>query len=108
MSETQSKPRANSGVQRPLAIVILLAAGVVSLPLSASFFDGQDAENYVLPIAFVGMAVIGALVGTILPGIAGSDASPGKARLVGAAVGIGMVVLGTLVFFLLLSGFDGA
>ena len=108
MSETQSRPETHSGIQRPLAVVILLAAGVVSLPLSALFFDGRDTENYVLPIAFVAMAVIGALVGTVLPGIAGSDASPSKGRLVGAVVGVVMVVLGTLVFFLLLSGFDGA
>jgi hypothetical protein len=88
--------------------VVLLAAGVFSLPLSALFLDGQDTENWVLPAAFVAMAIIGAIVGSVLPGVAGTHASTSKGRWVGALVGVAMVAVGTLVFFLLLNGFDGA
>ncbi len=96
------------GLHRPLAVVVLLAAGVFSLPLAALFLDGEDTENWVLPAAFVAMAVFGAIVGSVLPGIAGPHASTTKGRWTGALVGVAMVALGTLVFFLLLNGFDGA
>jgi hypothetical protein len=96
------------GLHRPLAVVVLLAAGVFSLPLAALFLDGEGTENWILPAAFVAMAVFGAIVGSVLPGVAGAHASIGKGRWVGALVGVAMVALGTLVFFLLLNGFDGA
>jgi hypothetical protein len=89
-------------------VVVLLVIGVFSLPLSALFLDGKDTENYVLPGAFVAMAVTGAILGSVLPGVAGPHASTSKGRWVGALIGVGMVLLGTLVFFLLLNGFDGA
>lgn len=95
-------------VHRPLALVVLVAAGVFSLPLAALFLDGEDTENWVLPAAFVAMAVIGAIVGSVLPGVAGAHASASKGRWVGMAIGIVMVALGTLLFFLLLNGLDGA
>lgn len=96
------------GLHRPLAVLVLLAAGVFSLPLSALFLDGEDTENWVLPAAVVAMAVFGAIVGSVLPGVAGAHASAGRGRAIGALIGVGMVLLGTLVFFLLLNGFDGA
>ena len=89
-------------------VLVLLAAGVFSLPVAALFLDGEGTENWVLPAAFVAMALVGAIVGTLLPGLAGPHASASKGRLVGMAIGVAMVVLGTLVFFLLLNGFDGA
>ena len=98
----------HSALHRPAALLILLAAGVFSLPLSALFLDDEGSENWILPAAFVVMGAIGAIVGTVLPGVAGAHASTGKGRWVGALIGIGMVVLGTIVFFLLLNGFDGA
>jgi hypothetical protein len=108
VSDTQIAPESHSGAQRPIALLILLFAGVFSLPLSALFLDGEGNENWILPAAFAAMAIIGAVVGGVLPGIAGRDASATKGRWVGALVGVGMLVLGTLVFFLILSGFDGA
>jgi hypothetical protein len=96
------------GLHRPLALLVLLAAGVFSLPVAAAFLDGEDTENWVLPAAFVAMAVFGAAVGSVLPGLAGPTASTSKGRWVGAVTGVAMVALGTLVFFLLLNGFDGA
>jgi peptidoglycan/LPS O-acetylase OafA/YrhL len=107
VSDTQTAPEGHSSVQRPAAIVILLAAGVFALPLSALFLDEDGNENYILPAAFAVMALVGALVGGALPGLAGDHASRAKGRWVGALVGVGMVVLGTLIFFLLINGFEG-
>jgi len=103
VTETDSSP-GHPGLHRPLALLLLLAGGVLSLPLAALFLDGDDTENWVLPAAAVAMAVFGAVVGTVLPGIAGPRASTGRGRLVGAAAGVAMVALGTLVFYLLLNG----
>lgn len=97
-----------SPVQRLLALVVLLAAGVVTLPLTAYFFDDEGSENWILPVAFLGMALLGAIVGTLLPGLAGGGASRGRAAFVGAVVGVVLLVIGVLVFFLILNGFDGA
>jgi hypothetical protein len=94
--------------QRWLAVVILLVLGVLSLPVSAAFFDGEGSENWIVPVAVALMLLLGAVVGSLLPGLAGSGATQRRGALVGAAVGVAMLVLGIVVFFLLLSGFDGA
>jgi hypothetical protein len=94
--------------QRWGAVLILLVLGVLSLPVTAYFFDSDGLENWIVPIAVLLMAVLGAVVGSMLPGLAGPDASQSHGALIGAAVGVAMLVLGILVFFLLLSGFDGA
>ncbi len=93
--------------QRWGAVLILLVLGVLSLPVTAYFFD-EGAENWIIPIAVLLMAVLGAVVGSMLPGLAGPVASQQRGAVIGAAVGVGMLVLGVVVFFLLLSGFDGA
>jgi hypothetical protein len=93
--------------QRWTAVVILVVLGVLSLPVTAYFFD-EGAENWIVPIAVLLMAVLGAIVGSMLPGLAGPDATQQRGALIGAAVGVAMLVLGIVVFFLLLSGFDGA
>lgn len=94
--------------QRWLAVVVLLVLGVLSLPVSAALFDGEGSENWIVPVAVVLMAVLGAVVGSLLPGLAGPGATQQRGALIGAAVGVAMLVLGIVVFFLLLSGFDGA
>ena len=94
--------------QRWGAVLILLVLGVLSLPVTAYFFDGEGSENWIVPVAVVLMAVLGAVVGSMLPGLAGVGATQQRGALVGAAVGVAMLVLGIVVFFLLLSGFDGA
>ena len=95
-------------VQRWTAVLLLLVLGIFSLPVAAYFFDGEGSENWILPVAVALMAVLGAVVGSMLPGIAGSGSTQQRGALVGAAVGVAMLVLGVVVFFLLLSGFDGA
>jgi hypothetical protein len=94
--------------QRWTAVLILLVLGVFSLPVTAFFFDGEGSENWIIPVAVLVMAVLGAVVGSLLPGVAGPDATQQRGALIGAVVGVLMLVLGIVVFFLLLSGFDGA
>lgn len=105
VSETHTAPERHSGLQRPLALVILLVVGVLSLPISAAFEgEGDNSENWILPIAIIGAAVAGAVVGGFLPGLAGAQASRAKGMRVGAVLGVVMLVLGTILFFLLISG----
>ena len=102
-------------VPKMLAVVGLLVLGVVLLPLLASFLDGQGTENAILPLHLVLMAVAGALVWRGLPSPATAEATatgpraPGaRVLVVGAAVGLAAAVVALVLFFLLLSGFDGA
>ena len=92
---------------RLLGWLLLVAAGILSLPVAASLFDGEGSENWILPVQLGGMAVIGALVGVLLPLTSGAGSAVRRA-LVGAGLGLAAAVVGLVVFFLLLSGFDGA
>ena len=98
----------NVAGQRWTAVLLLLVLGIFSLPVTAYFFDGEGTENWIIPVAVLVMVVLGAIVGSMLPGLAGSGASQQRGALIGAALGVGMLVLAVAVFFLLLSGFDGA
>jgi hypothetical protein len=100
--------RASATVQRVVAVVVLLVGGGMSLPLSAAFLDGQDTENLVLPAQLLGMALLGAAVGALLPGLAGPEATRGRGAKVGAVVGLVMAFVGVAVFWLLLNGISGA
>lgn len=95
-------------MQRGLALLILLAAGIVSLPLSAYFVDEWFSENLILPAALVGMILLGAAVGALLPGLAKPGSSRAGAARVGALMGVALTIVGTVIFFLLLNGLDGA
>jgi hypothetical protein len=94
--------------QRIVAILILLVAGVLSLPVSAAFFDGEGSENWIVPVQLAAVAAVGAVVGALLPGLAGADSSRGRAMRIGAVVAVGMAVLGVAIFFVILNGFSGA
>lgn len=98
----------NVAGQRWIAVLILLVLGIFSLPVTASFFDGEGSENWIIPVAVLLMAVLGAIVGSMLPGLAGAGATQPRGAMIGAVVGVGMLVLGIVVFFLLLNGFEGA
>src|SRR5215210_7039029 len=99
---------AKVAAQRWTAVLILLVLGIFSLPVTAYFFDGEGTENWIIPVAVLLMAVLGAIVGSMLPGLAGPGSTQQRGAMIGGAVGVGMLVLGIVVFFLLLSGFDGA
>ena len=104
MTEAHRAP----GAQRLAALVLLLAAGVMSLPLAALAFDGEGSENFILPAQLGGMALVGAVVGYLLPGLGGAAAPRPRSVWVGVGVGLLFAVLGVLLFFVLLNGFDGA
>ena len=104
MNDARTAP----GVQRIIALVVLLVCGIISLPIAAAAFDGEGTENFILPAQLGGMAILGAIVGYLLPGMAGAAASRQKAVWVGAAVGVLLALAGVVLFFLLLNGFDGA
>ena len=77
---------------RLLGWLVLLAAGMLSLPLAAYFLDDQGTENWILPVQLGGMALIGALVGVALPGFL--TGSTRRRAIVGAAYGVGAAVAG--------------
>ena len=104
MTDARTAP----ALQRLAALVLLLTAGILSLPLAAAAFDGEGTENFILPAQLAGMAVLGAVVGYLLPGLAGEAASRRRAVWVGVGVALLLAVLGVVLFFLLLNGFDGA
>ena len=81
---------------------------MMSLPVAALGFDDEGSENWIIPVQLGGMAVVGALVALALPGLVSQGASVGRRVAVGAAIGVGMALIGVLVFFVLLNGFDGA
>ena len=94
--------------QRTIALALLLVAGIFSLPVAAYFFDSPGSENWIVPVQLAAMALIGAWVGRLLPGLAGTNQSGNRPMVVGAVVGMAMAVVGIVIFFLLLNGFSGA
>lgn len=89
-----------------LGWLVLLSAGLLSLPLAASVLDDHGAENWIVPVQVVAVALVGAALGAALPGFV--SGSTGRRVAIGATYGIVAAVLGLAVFFLLLSGIDGA
>jgi hypothetical protein len=108
LDERGDMATAHVAAQRWIAIVILLVLGIFSLPVTAYFFDGEGSENWIIPVAVALMVVLGAVVGSMLPGVAGDGATQQRGALIGALVGVGMLILGIVIFFLLLNGFEGA
>lgn len=93
-------------VVKVLTLLGLLVIGIFSLPVAAFLLDDQGSENWILPVQLGVMAVVGGLVGVGVPGfLAGTT---GRRVAVGAAYGVGAALVGLAVFFLLLSGFEGA
>ncbi|WP_205472357.1 hypothetical protein [Nocardioides sp. SYSU D00038] len=98
MSDTTTTDTPASPLVRGLGLLVILAAGIVSLPLAAAPMDGEGSENWIIPLQLVGMAVVGAVVGRLT--------GWGLAR--GAAIGLACAVVGVAIFFVLLNGWDGA
>lgn len=95
-------------LQRALGVLVLLVAGVMSLPLAASFLDDRGTENWIVPAQLLVMAAIGAGVTVALPALARAGAPIGRRALSGAWWGLVAAFVGVLVFWFLLSGFGGA
>ena len=87
-------------------MLLLLVLGVFSLPVAAFLLDGPATENLVLPAQLVGMALLGGLAGTLLPGLVAGETR--RQLVVGAAYGLVAAILGYALFFLLINGFRGA
>lgn len=102
------KAVAGVSVQRVAAVVVLLVLGVLSLPFVALFLDGEATQGWIIPVQLALMALVGVLVGRLVPALAGPGATPTRATAVGALAGLGAAALGLLLFFLLLSGIGGA
>ena len=60
MTDAHTDAHTAPGLQRLVALVLLLAAGIISLPLAAAAFDGEGTENWILPAQLGGMAALGA------------------------------------------------
>ncbi|MDZ5662620.1 hypothetical protein SFC79_12670 [Nocardioides sp. S-58] len=95
-------------VQRIVGIVVLLVLGMLSLPVSASLLDDQGTENWIVPVQLLAMALLGAAVTVALPGLAREGASTGRRAMTGAWWGLLAALVGVVVFWLLLNGFEGA
>ena len=91
-----------AGRQRALALALLLAAGILGLPIVAVFLDGESTENLIVPVQLAVMAVLGAVIGHLLPGVAGADSSSARGAVIGSLIGIAAALLGAGLFFLLL------
>ncbi|MCA1783626.1 MAG: hypothetical protein ABR500_10540 [Dermatophilaceae bacterium] len=97
-----------STAQRVVAVVMLLTAGILSLPLAAAVLDGRRTENWIVPVQLLVMAAVGATITVALPAMARAGASTGVRALTGMAWGLLAAFTGLLVFWLLLNGFRGA
>jgi len=95
-------------MQRAIGLLLLAVAGIFSLPVAAFFLDGPRSENFIVPAQLAVMALLGALIGRVLPGLAGASPNPRRAIVIGAVIGVLMGLLGILIFFVLLSGLSGA
>ena len=97
--------------QRVVGIVVLLVLGMLTLPVVAALTDtgdGGGAENWIIPVALLAMAVIGAALAVALPGLAREGASTGRRALTGAWWGLLGLFVGLVVFWFLLNGLNGA
>ena len=118
----------NHTAQRVVGVLVLLVAGMVSLPVAAYFLDDEERtetvefytaadrdaphvrapENWVVPAQLLVMAAVGAGVTVALPALAQVGASRERRALVGAVWGILAAVGALAVFWVLLSGLGGA
>ncbi len=92
----------NARTQHVIGLVLLLIAGVLSLPIVAAFLDGDSTEDLIVPVQLVLMAVVGAVVGYLLPGLARADSGSARTAGIGAVLGLATALLGVVLFYALL------
>jgi len=102
-SSMTTTARSGNGTQRVVALVLLVGFGLLSLPVSAAFLDGDSTEDLVVPVQLVVMALAGAIIGYLLPGLAGPGSTNSRSAVLGALVGLLVALLSIAVFYLLLS-----
>ena len=94
--------------QRVVGALVLLACGMLSLPLSAALLDGEGTENWIVPAQLVVMAAVGAGLAVALPALARAGAPTERRALTGVWWGLLAAFVGVVVFWLLLNGLRGA
>ena len=90
--------------QRPIALALIVVDGLISLPVAAAVLDGESTDQLIIPMQLVVMAALGALIGAVLPGLAGVGASRARGAGVGAVVGVVAALVSVALFYLLLGG----
>ncbi|PKH39036.1 hypothetical protein SAMN05192575_103270 [Nocardioides alpinus] len=95
-------------VQRAIGIAVLLAAGMLSLPVSAFLFDAESSGSWIIPVQLLAMAVTGAAVTVALPALAREGDSTSRRARTGIWWGLLAALVGVLVFWFLLNGIRGA
>ncbi len=94
----------NTGKQRGIALALLVVTGILSLPVVAAFLDGESTEDLIVPVQLALMAALGAIVGYLLPGVAGAGSRRARSAGLGALVGVATALVGVVLFFVLLNG----
>jgi hypothetical protein len=100
--------RMTTSAQRVVGIVVLLVTGLLSLPVAAFLIDGQGAENWIIPVQLLAMAVTGAALAVALPALAHEGASTGRRARTGIWWGLLAALVGVLIFWFALNGVRGA
>lgn len=95
-------------VQRVLGVLMLLIAGMLSLPLAATLLDDPGSENWIIAAQLVVMAAIGAGITVALPALARSGSTTGRRALTGVWWGLLAAFVGVVVHWLLISRLRGA
>ena len=98
----------NPAAQRTIGIVVLLGAGMLSLPMAASFLDGRSTENWIVPAQLLAMALVGAGVTVALPALARDGAPTSRRARTGVWWGLLAAIVGVAVFWFLINGLGGA
>jgi hypothetical protein len=94
--------------QRVVGVVVLLVAGMLSLPVSAFFLDGRGTENFIVPAQLLAMAMVGAGVTVALPALAREGAETRRRAVTGIWWGLVAAIVGVLFFWFALNGINGA
>lgn len=95
------------GAQRGVALAVLVAAGLLSLPVVAAVLDGPSTEQLIVPAQVALMAAVGAVVGHRLPGVAGAGSTGARGAWVGALIGVTAALVGVALFSFALNGIFG-
>jgi undecaprenyl pyrophosphate phosphatase UppP len=94
--------------QRVVGVVVLLVLGALCLPVAAYVLDDEGQENWIVVVALVAAAAIGAALTVALPGLAREGASTGRRAMTGLWWGLLAAFVGVVVFWFLLNGVRGA
>lgn len=97
-------PRTSSAIPRPLALLLLVVCGLLSLPAVAALLDGESTDELIVPVQIAVMTVLGAVVGYLAPALGGAGSSRMRSVGVGVVVAVVAALVGGVVLFVLLGG----